>query len=608
MTDMVNCRVCGSPSPLGTGECPECGAPLPRELPKEAAVVPERAVEKDTGEACASRKERAPVKHPVLRRVALFAAVCLVVELAFALWPSKPGLPGVGWDGDRLITPEGVWDYQADGFFVSNATTDGQYVLLQKPGDDPNAQSARRGMAELLSSVQLSYVYAPSGDYYLFDGRTLERTDWAEAGLTESGVVFYTRKDGDGMTLCWRNLNTGEDYKIQTFGEGVDLDILKYSADGTAVAYRWTAADGEAPGPYRLWRAKERKPVVLDVPGDLWGVGKGGETCLFWAENSGEGGRILYGWDGNANYGALRGYYARDYFLWRDGETVSLPNMLVMWSSNDYTQFLLRDDQEDDAGSWYYFDVDEMTAPRRLGIPADSYLYASGIQGAGLDTLTGHFYLFYGSGDNKVYYLTRKGELLLAEESLSGDFVQDPAGQTAVYLKNGEVYRLSVLPDDTLETQRLTHTNSAGSSSSDWGLVTAFAANKDLTHIYYIAQSPEGHRGGKTLYHWHDGESRVLDFEVNGSYGSLPMTVTGGGGCYFTYTRNLYYTANDAPPTLLLEEVGMSSFVQLVGARQWPLLSGAVWEDGRNQNRYWLLDEANAPVELTEWYPKEEKA
>ena len=35
MTDMVKCRVCDCLAPLGTVECPDCGAPLPQEIPKE---------------------------------------------------------------------------------------------------------------------------------------------------------------------------------------------------------------------------------------------------------------------------------------------------------------------------------------------------------------------------------------------------------------------------------------------------------------------------------------------------------------------------------------------------------------------------------------------
>lgn len=601
MTEMVTCRVCGCLSPLGTAECPDCGAPLPQELPREETPVSEPARECPETEGEAARKEKPLARHPLLRRVALFMVMCLVVELAAAFWPQKPEPPGMYLDGSRVITPEGIWEHEKDGFFYMSATADGRYALFQKAGEGTAIKVRRVGEAlySAQTSLSLSYTYAPDGDYYLFDGRTLEQTDWDEAGLTDSGAAFYTLKDERGTTLCWRDLNTGEDCKIQTFGEGVVLDILKYSADGTAVAYRWAAADGEEPGSYRLWRAKERKSVALDVPGDLWGVGKGGETCLFWAENSEEGG-ILYGWDGDTHYGTLRGYYDRGYFLWRDGETVPLPNMLLMWANNDFTQLLLRDYQDDYAGEWYYFDVDAMTQPVRLGIPGYGYLSSTGLYSEyHWDTLTGHFYLLYDGGASKVYYLTRKGELLLAEERLEGEFRLDAAGQKAVYLKNNDLFCISVLPGDTLETQRLTGT-AAGDAGDTYGNVTAFAADEDLRHVYYVTQG----QNGRSMRYWHDGEDTlVMDYETN--YGTIPMTVAPDGACYFSYGRDLYYTKGGAEPKLLLEDAGAFAIPELVGPEQWCLLRGAGFTDGKNQERFWYLNGDKEPVELTEWVPKE---
>ncbi len=616
MTDMVKCRVCDCLAPLGTVECPDCGAPLPQEIPKEPPQ-PVEAARPAEGEgpreqAATKKRNEFLTRHPVLRRVALLVAVCLAVQGAVLWWPQKPTPPGVYCDGENLITPEGVWNYEAEGFVRNSATSDWRYVLLQRAGDS-DVQARLRGVAEVLDSTRsklgssMSYTYALDGDYYLFDGRALERTDWTQATLTNAGTVFYTQEDESGATLGWRDLNTGKEHTFQTMGEGMELDAMRVSDDGMAAAYRWRAEDAEEAGPYRLWRAKDRKTVTLDAPGELLQVGKEGETCLFW-----QGGvDVLYGWeyeyvDGDYN-GTLRGSES-GYYLWRDGDIVPLSNMMAVWVNTDYTQLIFRDYREDMAGDWYYFDLNAMDAPRRLDVPGDCYLSSAGLyQDYRFDTLTGHFYIAYGNGDVKLYYLTRKGELVHALDGLEGSFLLDSEGRNAVYLKGGDLYRLSVHSDDTLETQRLTYTDSdnAMSFAGGSGAITAFAANEDLSHIYYQMRNDPDFYASRVLFHWHNGESHMLELDINSNYGTVPMTVTADGGCYFTYTRNLYYTKGDEPPVMLLEEIGMNAAVQLVGPERWPLLPGARWEDGKNQRCYWRLNGADGPTELIEWYPQE---
>lgn len=601
MTDAVKCRVCGREAPLGTLECPDCGAPLPRELPR-APQPPSAAEKADQGARTPAKgpKETSP-KRRRLQWAAAFLAVCLAAQLTAALWPQRPAPPGVYWGGGALVTPQGVWDYEGEDLFFWDATSDGRYVLLQGMGD-PESLSGLRGLSAVLTDVSMSYTYAPTGDYYLFDGRALERTDWTRADLTDAGTVFYTQEDETGVTLGWRDLNTGKDRTVDIFGGAGYLDFLRPSPDGTAAAYRWLATDAETDGNgggYRLWRAKDGRSAALDVSGGVLGVGRGGETCLLWDA----AGEYPYGWDGDRNYGAPRDYR---HLLWRDGERTELPDMSIIWVNDRCTQFLLRWDSGNEGlpagtagtGAWYYFDADAMTQPLRLDLPADNYLmHASLYENETFDTLPGHFYLSYGMGGNRVYYLTQRGELLLAVDSLDGNFQMDAAEQSAAYLKGGDLYRLNVHPGDTLETARLT-------SGPDSGSVTAFAANEDLSHIYYQARSQENYIR-KALYHWHGGESHALDLELNANYGNVPLTVTDGGGCYFTYARDLYYTEGDAPPALLLEEIGMSASVALVGPEKWPLLPGAVWVGGEKQARHWRLNGYDAPVELTEWYPKE---
>ena len=598
MTETVQCRVCGCPAPLGTAECPDCGAPLPQELPREPEPLAAPAAE----DAAPSQEKKGPSpKRRWARWAAGFLAVCLAAELAVLAIPPKKTPPGVVLTAGGFVTPDGVWDHEADGFFFTTATSDGRYVILQQVGEE--ALSKVKPIRSVLSSssVNLSYTYAPDGDYYLFDGRTLEQTDWDTATLTDSGAVFYTVQDDTGTALFHRDLPTGKVREIDRVEGEADLADLRPSADGTAVAYRWESS-GQTP--YSLWRVGDKTPVELDGQGTLVGVGNGGQTCLFWEGNTNGTDDTLY-----------RGY-DNSYYLWRDGESVDLSGWMPMWCNNALTELLLRKEREDSSGDWYYYDVKAMTAPVRLDASNETYLIPAvrngnlWWSGYGSETLKGRFYVGQTSGGSAVYYLTRRGELLPVTEGLGGDFLLDEVGQSAVYLKDGDLYRAAVLPDETVETGQLTQTvGSLTSSDLDAGSVDAFAANGDLTHIYYVAQSPEGYRGGKVLYHWHDGESHALDFQYGLTYNAYQgaIEVTPEGGCYFQNSGDVYYTAQDAPPTLVLEDAGIGTQPQLVGPDQWPLVTGATWEGGESKQLYWRLDGEKEPVGLTAWTPKEGK-
>lgn len=608
MTKQVKCRVCDCLSPLGTAECPDCGAPLPRELPREPEPV--TAQTEETAAPVPEKKELSPRLRRV-RRVGLFVAVCLVIQLTAALWPQKYQPAGVTYSDDGVVTMDGVWDLEEEGFWLAGGTADGRYLILQARGE--RSQSKARGVAEALSSVQLSYTFAPTGDYYLFDGRTLEHTDWATATVA-GNVVFFTVEDENGVTLGCRDLETGKTHRIERFEGTGQLNDLHPATDGTAAAYRWTADGDQEPEAYRLWRARDRKSVAMDVPaGDvLWGVGGDGESCLFWrgretGQKNGLASIQVYGGDYDGGYH----YYSYDYYLWRDGEVTPLPNMMLAWGNTTFTEFLLREEREDHSGAWYYYEVDAMAAPVRLDVSDGDYLMPTALSrgswwsGYDFETLKGRFYMVYASGSNTVYYLTHKGELLVVEEGLEGDFRLDAAGQNAVYLKNGELYRVSILPNDTLETQRLTHTGDVLVSGTEWGTVTDFAVSEDLSHVYYVARDAFDLYSGVKLYHWQGGESRALDMELARNQ-KLYLAVTPAGGCWFTYRQDLYYTEDDkAPAAVMEEEAVFSAAPQLIGPQKWAMAVGIKWEGSQRQNRYWRLNGYDAPVELTEWMPKE---
>lgn len=612
MTETVKCRVCGCEAPLGTAECPDCGAPLPQEHPKEAQPETVGTEETSAPDALISEKKEPSPRLRWARRVGLFVAVCLVVQLTAALWPQKYQPVGMAYSDDGVVTMDGVWDLEEEGFWLAGGTADGRYLLLQKREEDA-ATKARLG-AELLSSVQLSYTYAPTGDYYLFDGRTLEHTDWATATVA-GNMVFFTVEDENGVTLGCRDLETGKTHRIERFEGTGQLNDLHTATDGTAAAYRWTADGDQEPEAYRLWRARDREPVAVDVPaGDtLWGVGRDGESCLFWhMDEAGQKNGLasiiqVYGGDYDGGYH----YYSYDYYLWRDGEITPLPNMMLAWGNTAFTEFLLREEREDYSGAWYYYEVDAMAAPVRLDVSDEDYLMPTVLSrgfwrsGYDFETLKGRFYMSYSSGSNTVYYLTHRGELCLVEEELEGDFRLDETGQTAVYLKNGELYRVSILPDDTVETQRLTHTGDVLVSGTEWGTVTDFAVSEDLRHIYYVARDAFDLYSGVKLYHWQGGESRALDMEIDLNQ-KIQMTATPAGGCYFLYHQDLYYTEADrAPAAVIEEEAVFSAAPQLIGPDKWAMAAGITWEGSQRQNRYWRLNGYDAPVELTEWVPKE---
>lgn len=611
MTETVKCRVCGCSSPLGTGECPDCGAPLPQERSKEQQPKTAGTEETSVPDAPTSEKKELSSKLRWARRVGLFVALALALQLTAALWPQKYQPTGMTYSDDGIVSMDGVWNIEEDGFWIMDGTADGRYLLLQARDKDAVAK-ARRG-AELLSSAQLSYTYVPMGDYYLFDGRTLERTDWDSAAVAGSMVFFTVSDDAGVTTLGCRELNTGENWKIQTFGEGVSLDILRPSTDGTVVVYGWNVDDDQEPGSYRLWRAKDRKSIAVDVPaGDtLWGVGTNG-NCLFWHrgdESNGSGGED-WGWGYHVYGGYDGGYYPNNYYLWRDGEVTPLPNLMLMWSNAAFTEFLLREEREDHGGAWYYYEVDSMAAPVRLDASSESYLIPAARDwvlwgGYTCETLKGRFYTAQDSGDGASYYLNHRGELLKldagAELKVNADETQ------AVYLKNDELYRLTVLPDDTVETQRLTHTGNTLASGAEWGTVVDFAASDDLSHIYYTARDAFDLYADVKLYHWQGGESRALDMEIDLNQ-KIQMTATPAGGCYFLYRQDLYYTESGRAPAAVIEgEAAFTVPLQLVGPDKWAMAVGIEWEGSQRQNRYWRLNGYDAPVELTERIPKEGK-
>lgn len=602
MTEFVTCKVCGCQAPLGGLECPDCGAPLPTEV----EVLAQTAVE---GEAVLSPDADGPVTDTPAKKKRRFVPVvagvlvlCLLVSAVVLMLPKKEPPAGIMFMGDSFVTPDGVWDFWEAGFYHMDSTSDGRYVLLREWGEGVDSSGASDWIWYGAISSLSSSIHTPTGDYFLFDGRTLERTDWETVHLMEDGTVFYSRKEDVGTSLYRRDLNRGKTAQIDRFvGEGY-LDHFVYASDGSAVVYRWTRDGADEPEEYRLWRKGSKLPISLDITGEIYGVGEGGMTCLFWKDRV----RSAYF---NGSDSSLSSVWYPACSLWQNGEVVDLPSdMQVSWSNTTYTQFILQKTREDYSRGWYYYAPGETDQPVLLDVSEESYLTPAGLW-VELKSLKDQFYHVYDSGADKLCYLTDDMTLLTVEERGVNSITLSEDGKTGLYLKNGELCRASMDDNGTMEVVALTNTAQVDPASSLFvgakrGTVAQFTASEDLEHIYYTAQE-YGYPIKMTLHHWHNGEDRALDFGIDGYYDSLAITVTDRGGCYFTFVRNVYYTEGDRPPELVMENAGTYARVQLVGEAKWPLLEGTQWKDGQDRGAYWRLDGNNIPVELEEWYPKE---
>lgn len=591
MSKTVVCKVCGLVSPLGSLECPDCGAPLPTRSDPAPADQPDGA-ELPAGEQTkAKEKAKAPAspRKRLLRRVAVFLALCLAVELAAFALPEK-GLPtGMIWFYDTVVTPQGVWNYGEEGLDLSGLSDDQRYALFHD-GPDYRFTWSSDFLYGSSTSIAQRGRKGQTGGYYLFDGQVLETLDWNTASAIQNGAVFYTHPDGGGTALCRRELDTGKITQIDRAEGEAELETFQPSVDSTAVAYRWAVEEGEEPGPYRLWRMGDKAPTLIDCGDTLWSVGKGGGALLFH--------RYLDDDD----------YYIGENTLWQNGQWLPLPKLAWMWENDDLTEFILRDydDGEYEMEEWYYYAPGKTPEPVKLDVPDYRWLTlltnrANG-QGARLKGSYVRLIRYDDSGMDDLYYLGE--DLSLTPVALGVEqLTVDEAGEKLAYLQNGNLYQIALSPGGLAEPQRLTDTADLLSSVWNAGTVEGFAASEDLEHIYYweTTLTPFDY-----LYYWNDGAPQDLSFPF-GTRGTTPQLTLTDEGCYIVYNRDLYYAPHGEDPRLVEEELGSSPYIQLLGSEKTPILMGSRWEDGVSVEVFWQLDGAKEPVELEEWYPKEGK-
>lgn len=559
-----------------------------------------------------TKRERSP-RARRLGGIAVFAAAALVLQLAAAFWPQKQTPPGIAY-GNGLITPAGVWSIEEEGLYAPGSTADGSYVLLReltrRSYREGTARVKYRDWSESRFGDQADWQYSEDGGYYLFNGLVLETLDWKDAWLAAEDAAFYTQERDGGTVLCRRELETGKVHQIERWEEEGRM-VAQVSRDGSTVVYCWHGdeEDSGSPDSFYRWRAGDKEPQIMDVPDNavLWDIGADGRTCLFWREdwdgnesgNESGSGDWNWGWD---PYGILR--TVSNYILWRDGESLLVPSgMTLMWNNANYTELIFQGSAQSGGynGGWYYWNVGAAAEPVRMGFLEDSYLsVAEQVSGSYVfPALAGRFWRDY--TDGKFYYLTAQGALQEVPEAAGADtFLTNEAGSEAVYLKNGDLYRIAVRPGEGIETRRLTDTARVDENAyASMGTVTGFALSEDLAHLYYVDKTG--------VHHWKEGESVPVSPPDFVNYGSTSMAVTREGGCYFAHGGNVYYTQDDQRAEILLEDIGNGAMVQLVGRKQWPMALSSVWVNGETSFRYWRLNGYDAPVELAEWVPKEGK-
>lgn len=595
MTKEVTCKVCGCVSPLGRFECPDCGAPLPTTAEAPDRSAPASDQPESDAPAGEAKKAKAPLspRKRLLRRVAVFLAVCLGLELAVFVLPHKGPPPGMTWGGDGLVTPQGVWDYGGEGLMVYDMTQDGRYALLR------DALRTRVNWSDEVlygssSSIAWGPSYDPEGGYYLFDGRVLETLDWETVSGIRNNAVFYTQPDGEGTRLCRRDLPTGKITQIGRWEEKDPVASLMASPDGSAVVYRRQGETSGEEGDYLLWRVGERTPVELGNPGILQSIGTGGRSCLFYRPTDEEG-------------------YIYQLSLWEGGTLRSLPSSMTwIWGSDDLSELMLREMKNDEMGDWYYYASGETPEPVKLEVPEDSYLSIAWAQGSDytIDTLKDRFYQLYWYDNNRMesrldlYYLEEDLSLTCLVQGID-QYAIDPAGERVVYLQDGGLYQLTGNGTDGWERQPLDTDPDARSPFVSASVVDSFFASDDLRHIYYRKTTQTIF--DYSLYYWHDGTLTELDFEFETRI-STPQFAFTDEGYYMLYNRDLYYGRHGRPPKLVAEEMGNGALLSLNGQGQFLYWSQRYnYEDGENQITFWRLDGAKEPVELEEWYPKEGK-
>lgn len=609
MSEQVTCRVCGCECPLGTAECPDCGAPLPQ-TPTSAA--PEAAAPADPFSPGTSSTEAAPEAPEVptvspkrrrMRFLAAAVAACLVLALAAAaFWPRQPKPFGVALVGETLISTDGVWDFSQDGLTLASDSCDGRHWLLRcSEGQTKTKTKTDASSVPLRGALELE-----QNAYYLYNGQTLEYIGQTYPYLTAK-ALFRVKVESGSRQLLRRDLKTGKTTTLDESEQGGELAIIAVAQDGTAVVYtKHDRTDGV--DETFLW-AEGKGARAIDCPGSIYAVSSGGKRCLFWGGTN---------WSDAAQYGSFIDYSTartQDGVWQDDGQIFEISGGMLYNYNADFTEFIYRDYNSHLAGDWYYYTLGG--EPVHLSALENGWLeaipvaggggnafnyYYSGVSVSALpDTLCGRFYLFYdGRGGNTVYYLTRDGEFTFVENGLGYDgiYTDQDAGQV-LYLLDGDLYRISADQNGTVATEPLTSS----------GKVAHFNASADLKYIYYYQTDDPAMSFMLTMYRWHGGKTENLGMELNRNYGTGYVAIDEAGNCYFTYTRCLYFAPRNGTPEQILENAGSNPYLlRVTGEETWYLLYGARWKDGGNKSVYWRLNGNKVPEELPVWQPEEEQA
>lgn len=506
------CKLCGYVGGVGETDCPDCGAPL---FTREAVAEETPGQEVDI-----TLKTKDHPSHPRLRWAAGFLAACLAVQGA-GLWLTQRSKPQEWsyanlWGGGGLVTPQGVWQAEEDELFAVSDNAGPQRVLVGLNYSDP----------EKMTRV-----------IYYYDGHTLEKTDWEEAGISEDGkTLFYTTGvSGQGQSLKRRDIKTGREEELAR-AERLALNLI--DSAGTACTYFAGSAEtfNTEQAQRFLWQASTGTSRELESV--VWVLGRGGDNYLITCDG------MLNGGDVNDD----SQWYHR--VVWgKRGEHTDFKGERYL-VDRDLTELLYRDEE----GYWRYENEEGDTAelpdlPRANDL---WYLRAAGTPyNTRPDGLRGRVY----HANSRLYYLGEDLTVtdLTGEGTIISDTVFNEETQTLYYCQTdtgkvgGALYRMEDPCSDRRKTTLVVEKN-----------VRAYAVSQDGSTLCVSVW--EGAPVNAVIWKISvdGGPFRPLEHAKSvQSYGDRSVLPVNDGGCWYlasntSLRRELWYRAPDGTETLKL--------------------------------------------------------
>lgn len=508
------CKLCGYVGGAGETDCPDCGAPL---FTREAAPAEAPAKKVDI-----IQKTKDRPSHPRLGWAAGFLAVCLAVQ-GTGLWLTQRSKPQAWsyasfWRGGGLVTPQGVWQAEEGELYAVSANAGPQRVLVGWRDSDSD---------EAFQRV-----------IYYYDGRTLEKTDWENADISEDGkALFYLTGVSDrGQALVRRDIKTGREEEL---ARAERLALNNIDSAGTACAYIAGSAETfDTPQAQRfLWQASTGTSRALEEDSFLGALGRDGDNYIVYSD-----GQLNGGVDGDD-------WICR--MVWsKRGEYTDIKTMHYL-VDRDLTELLYRGED----GYWRYENEAGLTA-ELPGLPRGNdlgYVRSAGAYyNARPDGLTGRVY--YANGhlyclgeDLTVTDLTGDGttisDTVFNEETQTLYYCQTDMGKVG-----GALYRIKDPCSDRRETTLLVDQDAR-----------AYAVSQDDSTLCVCVWEGKPVNAATWKVSVDGGPFRPLEHakSTQGFGGDWSVLPVNDGGCWYlanntNLRRELWYRAPDGTETLKL--------------------------------------------------------